>query len=186
LNHLLDLGWTAKDMMEVGQALGSDVPFFFTAPSAFVSGRGEQVAPVRLVGSKWVVLVNPGFSVETKWAYQELSSSRTHVPALSDQQAALDREHEMSWEQIMQAAENDFETPVFAAHPDLRVIKRDLLTQGAETALLSGSGATVFGVFRDEARAKQAHAYFQPRPRYRVFVVATASGPLIVNPLTSP
>ena len=186
LNRLLNLGWSAMEMAQVGQALGSDVPFFFFAPSAVVTGRGEHVSPVRIKGSRWIVLVNPGFSVETKWAYQELSSSRTHVPALSDQQAALDREHEMSWEQIMQAAENDFETPVFAAHPDLRVIKRDLLTQGAETALLSGSGATVFGVFRDEARAKQAHAYFQPRPRYRVFVVATASGPLIVNPLTSP
>ena len=186
LNRLLNLGWSAMEMAQVGQALGSDVPFFFFAPSAVVTGRGEHVSPVRLKGSRWIVLVNPGFSVETKWAYQELSSSRTHVPALSDQQAALDREHEMSWEQIMQAAENDFETPVFAAHPDLRAIKRDLLTQGAEVALLSGSGATVFGVFRDEARAKHAHAYFQPRPRYRVFVVATASGPLIANPLTSP
>ncbi|MBH0193484.1 MAG: 4-(cytidine 5'-diphospho)-2-C-methyl-D-erythritol kinase [Nitrospira sp.] len=182
LNRLLNLGWSAMEMAQVGQALGSDVPFFFFAPSAVVTGRGEHVSPVRMKGSRWIVLVNPGFSVETKWAYQELSSSRTHVPALSDQQAALDREHEMSWEQIMQAAENDFETPVFAAHPDLRAIKRDLVTQGAEAALLSGSGATVFGVFRDEARAKQAHAYFQPRPRYRVFVVATASGPLIANP----
>lgn len=182
LNRLLNLGWSAMEMALVGQTLGSDVPFFFFAPSAVVTGRGEHVSPVRMKGSRWIVLVNPGFSVETKWAYQELSSSRTHVPALSDQQAALDREHEMSWEQIMQAAENDFETPVFAAHPDLRAIKRDLLTQGAEAALLSGSGATVFGVFRDEARAKQAQAHFQPRPRYRVFVVATASGPLIANP----
>ena len=182
LNRLLNLGWSAMEMAQVGQALGSDVPFFFFAPSAVVTGRGEHVSPVRMKGSRWIVLVNPGFSVETKWAYQELSSSRTHVPALSDQQTALDREHEMSWEQIMHAAENDFETPVFAAHPDLRAIKRDLLTQGAEAALLSGSGATVFGVFRDEARAKHARAYFQPRPRYRVFVVATASGPLIANP----
>lgn len=182
LNRLLNLGWSAMEMAQVGQALGSDVPFFFFAPSAVVTGRGEHVSPVRMKGSRWIVLVNPGFSVETKWAYQELSSSRTHIPALSDQQAALDREHELSWEQILQAAENDFETPVFAAHPDLRAIKRDLLTQGAEAALLSGSGATVFGVFRDEARAKHAHAYFQPRPRYRVFVVATASGPLIANP----
>jgi 4-diphosphocytidyl-2-C-methyl-D-erythritol kinase len=133
-------------------------------------------------GIRWIVLINPGFSVETKWAYQELSSKRAHVPRLSDQQAALDREREMSWEQIVQAAENDFETPVFAAHPDLRAIKDDLLSQGAEAALLSGSGATVFGVFRDEARAKHAGVHFQHKPRYRVFVVATASGPLIADP----
>ncbi|HEX5645368.1 MAG TPA: 4-(cytidine 5'-diphospho)-2-C-methyl-D-erythritol kinase [Nitrospira sp.] len=182
LNRLLNLGWSATEMAEVGQALGSDVPFFFFAPSAVVTGRGEYVSPVRIKGSRWIVLVNPGFSVETKWAYQELSSTRAHVPALSDQQAALDRECEFSWEQIVQAVENDFEAPVFAAHPDLRAIKQDLLTQGADAALLSGSGATVFGVFRDEARVKHAHAHFQQRPQYRVFVVPTASGPLIANP----
>ena len=104
------------------------------------------------------------------------------MPRLSDQQAALDREREMSWEQIAQAAENDFEAPVFAAHPDLRAIKRDLFTQGAEAALLSGSGATVFGVFREEARAKHAHTHFQQIPQYKVFVVPTASGPLTTNP----
>ncbi|MBM4127232.1 MAG: 4-(cytidine 5'-diphospho)-2-C-methyl-D-erythritol kinase [Nitrospira sp.] len=182
LNRLLNLGWSAMEMAQVGQALGSDVPFFFFAPSAVVTGRGEHVSPVRLKGSRWIVLVNPGFSVETKWAYQELSSTRAQVPALSHHQAALDREREISWDQIVHAAENDFETPVFAAHPDLRAIKQDLITQGADMALLSGSGATVFGVFRDEARAKHAHAHFQQRPQYRVFVVPTASGPLIANP----
>ena len=182
LNRLLNLGWSATEMAEVGQALGSDVPFFFFAPSAVVTGRGEHVNPVRMKGDRWIVLVNPGFSVETKWAYRELSSTRPHVPTLSDQQAVLNREREPSWEQIVQAAENDFEPPVFAAHPDLRAIKRDLLTQGAEAALLSGSGATVFGVFRDEARAKHAYTHFQQRSQYKVFVVPTASGPLIPNP----
>ena len=182
LDRLLNLGWSATEMAQVGQALGSDVPFFFFAPSAVVTGRGECVSSVRIRGSRWVVLVNPGFSVETKWAYQELSSKRTRVPVLSDLQATLGRERELSWEQIIQAAENDFETPVFTAHPDLRGIKQELLTQGAEAALLSGSGATVFGMFRDEAGAKQAQAHFQHRPRYRVFVVATDSGPLIANP----
>lgn len=181
LNRLLNLGWSAGEMVEVGQALGSDVPFFFFAPSAVVTGRGEHVTSVRIKGNRWIVLVNPGFSVETKWAYQELSSTWTQVPALSHHQAVLDWEREISWDQIVHAAENDFEAPVFAAHPDLRAIKRDLVTQGADVALLSGSGATVFGVFRDEARAKHAHAHFQQRPQYRVFVVPTASGPLIAN-----
>lgn len=182
LNRLLNLGWSATEMAEVGQSLGSDVPFFFFAPSAVVTGRGEYVTSVQIKGSRWIVLVNPGFSVETKWAYQELSSKRAHVPSLSSQQAALAREGELSWEQIMQTAENDFETPVFAAYPDLRAIKQELLTQGAEVALLSGSGATVFGVFRDEARAKHAQAHFQHKPQCRVFVVPTASGPLSSNP----
>jgi 4-diphosphocytidyl-2-C-methyl-D-erythritol kinase len=181
LDRVLNLGWSAADMALVGQALGSDVPFFFFAPSAVVTGRGEQVYPVRVTGSRWVVLVNPGFSVETKWAYQELASRRTRVRPLSDIHAALGRESGVSWEQILEAAENDFEVPVFGAHPSLLEIKRALLAQGAEAALLSGSGATVFGIFRDEGEARQAQAHFQIQPRLKVFAVLVLSGPLIAQ-----
>jgi len=178
LSRLLDLGWSVEEMAEVGQALGSDVPFFFFAPSAVVMGRGEQVSPVTISGSRWAVLVNPGFSVETKWAYQELSSRRTQIQALSDVHVALGREPRLSWEPVLGAAENDFEDPVFRAHPLLQTIKQSLLGMGAEAALLSGSGATVFGVFRDEAKARQATAEFHAQPQLRVFVAPVGSGPL--------
>ena len=178
LSHLLDLGWSATDMVEVGQELGSDVPFFFFAPSAVVAGRGEQVSPVLIPGSRWVVLVNPGFSVETKWAYQELSSSRSQVRRLSDVHAMLGRGRQLSWDQVLEATENDFEIPVFKTHPILQKIKQDLLELGAEAALLSGSGATVFGVFRDEEKARRARADFQTNTRFKIFAAAAGSGPL--------
>jgi 4-diphosphocytidyl-2-C-methyl-D-erythritol kinase len=177
LNRLLNLGWSAMDMAQVGQVLGSDVPFFFFAPSATVTGRGEQVNPVRITGSRWVILVNPGFPVETKWAYQQLSSTRAGVQPLSNSHAALGRERHLSWEQILEAAENDFEMPVFKAHPVLQEIKRKLLDQGAEAALLSGSGATVFGVFRNEVEALQARERFQTEPQRKVFAVSACSVP---------
>lgn len=179
LNRLLQLGWSALEMAQIGQALGSDVPFFFFAPSASVTGRGELVTPVRITGSRWVVLVNPGFPVETKWAYQQLSATRPEVRPLSDSHAALERERHLSWEQVLGVAENDFEGPVFKAHPVLREIKEQLLAHGAESALLSGSGATVFGVFRDETQARQAEGRFQTEPRLKVYAVPTGSGPLI-------
>jgi 4-diphosphocytidyl-2-C-methyl-D-erythritol kinase len=71
--------------------------------------------------------------------------------------------------------ENDFETPVFRNHPDLQAIKQDLLKQGAEAALLSGSGATVFGVFRDEIEAKRAGVQVQTQAHLKVFVVPAGS-----------
>ncbi len=54
LNRLLNLGWSTEKMAHLGQTLGSDVPFFFFAPSAIVEGRGEKVAPVQIKGSRWV------------------------------------------------------------------------------------------------------------------------------------
>src|SRR5438093_554009 len=69
LNRLLGLGWSPEEMARVGQAVGSDVPFFFFAPSALVRGRGEEVAPVTFTGERWVALVHAGFPLEPRWAY---------------------------------------------------------------------------------------------------------------------
>jgi 4-diphosphocytidyl-2-C-methyl-D-erythritol kinase len=84
----------------------------------------------------------------------------------------------MGWVHLIAAAENDFEAPVFAAHGKLREIKQSLQDHGAEIALLSGSGATVFGVFTDEARARDAQAQFVTEKSMKVFVAPTCSGPL--------
>lgn len=175
LNRLLNLGWSTEKMACLGQTLGSDVPFFFSAPSAIVEGRGEKVVPVQIKGSRWVILVNPGFPIETKWAYQQLSVSRTGVQPFSDVHTALGKTGELSWEEVFQAAENDFEDTVFKAHPVLFKIKQRLLADGAETALLSGSGATVFGVFRDETTARQAEIGFRAEPHLKVYTVSTSS-----------
>ena len=178
LNHLLQLKWSSAQMADAGQSLGSDVPFFLFAPSSFVAGRGEAVRPVVVEGARWVVLVNPGFGVNTKWAYQELAATRSTVTPLSLVQQELDRQSRVNWAQLIAAAENDFEAPVFATHGELREIKRSLLVHGAEIALLSGSGATVFGVFADEARARSAQAQFASESVMKVFVVPTCEGPL--------
>lgn len=174
LNQLFNLGWSAEKMARIGHTLGSDVPFFFFAPSATVAGRGEHVAPVRIKGSRWVVLVNPGFPVETKWAYQQLSANRAGVVPLSHAQVRMEQAAELGWGQVLEAAENDFEGPVFKAYPMLQQIKHRLLAQGAEAALLSGSGATVFGIFLDEAKARQAQDLFLTEPQFKVFVAQTS------------
>jgi len=179
LNRLLRLEWSPTQMADAGQSLGSDVPFFLFAPSAFVAGRGETVRPVVVEGGRWVVLVNPGFGVNTKWAYQKLAATRSGVTPLSPVQQNLDRQSQVSWAQLIAAAENDFEAPVFAAHEKLREIKRSLQSYGAEIALLSGSGATVFGVFANEERARQAQAQFANVNSMKVFIVSTCSGPLV-------
>ena len=178
LNQLLQLGWSTAKMAEVGQALGSDVAFFLYAPSAIVSGRGEIVRPVTIEGPRWVVLVKPSFGVETKWAYQELAAVRTGVRPLSVQHLAMDRRNHLTWTELAAAVENDFEAPVFAKYPLLQHVRRTLLEMGAQIALLSGSGATVFGLFDDESAACRAGAGLDASQELQVFVVATGAGPI--------
>lgn len=171
LNRLLNLGWSKKKMAEVGQALGSDVPFFLYAPTAIIEGRGEKVTPIHIEGTRWIVLVNPGFPVETRWAYQQLSAGRTGVVPVSSTHAALGAACPLTWGEVVKQTENDFEAPVFNAHPTLRDIQQQLVRTGAEAALLSGSGATVFGVFRDQVDAHRAQASFASEPRFKTFTV---------------
>ena len=92
-----------------------------------------------------------------------------------------DRQSRVSWAQLIAAAENDFEAPVFAAHGKLREIKQSLQAQGAEIALLSGSGATVFGVFTNEAVARLAQSKLDSDSLMTVFVAPTCSGALLVQ-----
>ena len=178
LNKLLKLGWSTTKMGEVGQMLGSDVAFFLYAPSAIVSGRGEQVRAVTIEGERWVVLAKPSFGIETKWAYQELARIKRGVCPLSTDHVELDHLDRMSWSQVVANAENDFEAPVFASHSLLQEIKRTLRSLGAQVALLSGSGATVFGLFEMESTARRAGAHLAQDRALNVFVVPTCSGPL--------
>jgi len=156
LTRLLGLNWSIEQMAEVGQQLGSDVPFFFVAPAACVTGRGEQVRPMQVTGERWIVLVNPGFPVATQWAYQQLAATRSAVRPLSPAVLDVNRRSAVDWSDLVPLVENDFESPVFGHHPVLAQIKHQLLGLGAEVALLSGSGATMFGVFKDQSGAQRA------------------------------
>lgn len=178
MNTLLGLGWSHDMMAAVGAPLGSDVPFFLFAPSALVRGRGGDVTAVTVTGARWVVLVNPGFPIETRWAYEQLCAGRTAVRPLSEALRRIERDGTVSWDQAVALMENDFDTALVPTHGVLGQIKRQLLEAGAEAALLSGSGATVFGVFRDEASAVRARQALGRTEGWRVFAVPAGSLPL--------
>jgi 4-diphosphocytidyl-2-C-methyl-D-erythritol kinase len=177
LTQALGVDWPVKEMVGVGQVLGSDVPFFFSAPTALVCGRGEEVSPVTLTGKRWIVLVNPGFPIETRWAYERLSQSRQGVRPLSEALCAVASQAVLAWEDVLPLMENDFEPALNRAYPALGKIKRALLDEGAEVALLSGSGSTVFGIFRDEGPALRAQASLSQTVGFRAYAVRTCTGP---------
>ncbi|GKS57181.1 4-diphosphocytidyl-2-C-methyl-D-erythritol kinase [Nitrospira sp.] len=181
LNRLLGLKWTAATMTEVTASLGSDIPFFFSAPTAIISGRGERVTPLRMTGSRTLLLVNPGFGVETAWAYRTLAAGRSQSPRLAESLQRLTDSTTVDWGTLSPLMENDFEPVVFAAHPTLAAIKAALLAAGAESAFLSGTGATVFGVFQSKESAALALERLEIRPEWKAWVVPTAASPLAVQ-----
>jgi 4-diphosphocytidyl-2-C-methyl-D-erythritol kinase len=154
LNRLWRLRWPRTRLAELGAGLGSDVPFFFFGPTARVAGRGELVARAarpRLVGEpqplEWAVLVNPGFSVSTRWAFQRLTKERSIVTIPRSFGAPVSAPCPV---------ENSLEAVTASSYPVIEEIKRWLRDAGAGVALMSGSGPTVFGLFSSRAEAVRA------------------------------
>lgn len=149
-----------KQLWEMALVLGSDVPFFLRGGVAFVSGRGEQVLPLKAVEGLWVVLVYPGFPSDTANAFRVLDQVRPE-PGLGQEVgiAELIRalgDYPGSWPynndflQVFLEAGNQERAAVY------RRIVQELKGLGADFAGLSGAGSTCFGIFSNGGVAKKA------------------------------
>lgn len=157
LNRLWELGLKDEELIKFGGMLGSDIPFFFKAPIAVVTGRGEIVTGLKTVSRHIIVIVKPALGVSSKWAYSEMSKL---LPELTKRDNniklfchALERQ---DFKSIALMMKNDLELPVIREFQVIGEIKDRLLAMGAEASLMSGSGPTVFGVFNSRKKAENA------------------------------
>ena len=147
-------------LIPLAAQLGSDVPFFLLGGTAAVLGRGEELYPLEDLRSRFVLVVSPEIHVSTADAYRALSARLTAEsvrPKLTEFQAQL-------WSGGDEWGTNDFETVVFEQHPRLKSIRNGLLRAGATTALMTGSGSSVFGIFASREAMETAAARF-PKER---------------------
>ncbi len=146
LNDKFKLNLSTSKLLNYSLLLGSDCPFFIINKPCFATGRGELLEEIKVDLSAYkIVLVNPGIHVNTRWAFSNISPS---LPKKSVKEIVLQTIE--TWKAELK---NDFETAVFAAHPQVKEIKETLYQQGAIYAAMSGSGSTVFGIFESNAGA---------------------------------
>ena len=164
LNRLYDSALSADSLFETAVQLGSDVPFFLKDGPALAFGRGEKVQPLppfEIFEDACVILVNPGFGVPTFWAYQELRLDEAEGNSAPVSAEELTRALQAGdWKASMQGLFNSLERPVFEKYPVLEIIRLELLKSGASGALLSGSGATVFGIIRAQEIGEEVRRRF--------------------------
>jgi 4-diphosphocytidyl-2-C-methyl-D-erythritol kinase len=122
---------------------------------ARAGGRGGRLMPLPPLPAAAVVLAMPAVAVSTPAAYQALAATRGSgwvcPPALLEAAPA-------GWDGIRAGPGNDFEDVVFRELPLLGELRDALLESGADVARMTGSGSTIFGVFRDEAAADRARS----------------------------
>ncbi|MFQ5479764.1 MAG: 4-(cytidine 5'-diphospho)-2-C-methyl-D-erythritol kinase [Thermodesulfobacteriota bacterium] len=160
-----------KTLMELGATLGSDVPFFMLKTPAIARGRGEVLRAVKVPGFHYI-LINPGFSVSTRWVYENLSLTKKGEKNILFNS---DRFFE-SKKGLLDKLKNDLEDVTCGRFPEIEGLKRVLLESGADAALMSGSGPTVFGLFTVKEAAEQAYTRLKEKYAEKKFSVFLASG----------
>jgi 4-diphosphocytidyl-2-C-methyl-D-erythritol kinase len=154
--------------------IGSDVPFFFGGGQAEVTGRGEKVKDIRLATDYQVVLATPPFGIRAAEAYGKLNLDLTDP--VQDITLSRCRQVDGLIDAISGMA-NDLERGIFYSYPILERIKHELATTGADVVRLSGSGPTLFALYRNRCRTKEILAKASDGGKW---------GLALANPVTLP
>ncbi len=152
LNHHYGSPFNAEELGKLGLAIGADVPFFIFGKPAIATGIGEKLRAYKFLKPFYVLLINPGFSVSTAEVYKNLNLGLTKCEKkfkrIPFNGVSID---------ILDFLCNDLESVTADMYPDINKLKLLLIDHGAEGALMSGSGPTVFGLFSDAEKIKKAY-----------------------------
>jgi 4-diphosphocytidyl-2-C-methyl-D-erythritol kinase len=157
LNSLWKLDVPETKLASLGAAIGSDIPFFLNGTAALAEGRGERITPVELITPHTLLIVKPALGISAGWAYSKLDElskplDNNQIKAFTE---ALENK---DYPALFEMASNALEAPVFKKHPEIRELKDRLLECGASFSAMSGSGSSVFGLFKNRSTAEESVA----------------------------
>jgi len=137
------------ELLQFAARLGSDVPFLLSgAPLALGWGRGERLMRLAPLPEAPVLLLTPPVAVITADAYRWVDEARHGLGRRGA--VALEAGALATWGDIARMAGNDFESPVFARHPEVREAFEALVTTRPTVCRMTGSGSTLFAVYRSD------------------------------------
>ena len=140
LNQLFEVGLNDDQLREMAAELGSDCPFFISDEVQLGRGRGTELTPFELdLSGYFVKVINPEIHVGTAEAYAGIT--------FSDDKNGVEEVLQQPISQWKQLLKNDFEPSIFERYPLIENLKKQLYSEGAVYASMSGSGSTVFGIF---------------------------------------
>ena len=160
-------------LLALGEALGSDVPFFLRGGTSIGLGRGSELYPLPDLPLHHALVVSTGVHVSTAEAYRALGRPGTDALTSASESPILREFQAIGWslekaDLDLLPLKNDFEPVVFQMHSELAAVARKLRRLGAKPAMLTGSGSALFGVFRSEAEARRAAGEFRTGVVYPV------------------
>lgn len=156
LIKLFDLKIEKSDLSNLALKLGSDVPYFLNPVPCYAESRGEILIPINLKLDKYLLVVNPGVHVATRWAFGLIKPKNSNFSL-----KLLINNSSIEIEEVMRLASNDFEKIVFEHFPKIKELKKKMLHFGAKHCMMTGTGSTVWALFEDKEAAYQTELYFK-------------------------
>ena len=162
MNQLFHLGITQQELMDYGVKLGADIPYCIMRGTALSEGIGEILTPLPPIPNCWFLIVKPTFSMSTKFVYENLYLDEIAVhPDIDGMKEAL---YQRDLIGVTDRMENVLEQVTKKHYPAIGEIKDIMRKEGALNALMSGSGSTVFGIFKSKETAEKAAAACHEHP----------------------
>lgn len=156
LNDLYDLKIPKKDLIKLSSSLGADFTYMMTGGTKLASGIGEILEEVSPIELDKVLVVNPGYGVSTKEVYESIKIEEKRI----DFDEVLQALYDLDIKRLNKVLENKMEDVVFEKHRDLLEIKNKM-REFNSASLMSGSGATIFGIFENKNDLEDAYRHFK-------------------------
>lgn len=153
-SRLFKLNLDKKKLMEYGVKLGADVPYCIMRGTALSEGIGEILTPLPSIPDCYILIAKPPISVSTKFVYEHFDTQENVVHP--DIDGMVDAIYHKDLEGIIKRFGNVLETVTIPEYPVIDEIKQLMMEKGAMNAMMSGSGPTVFGFFKDKNIADAA------------------------------
>lgn len=169
LKELFGLTMSLEDMKRMGVKIGADVPYCIMGGTALSEGIGEILTPLPAPPEAFLLIAKPDINVSTKFVYENLhADTLSFHPDIDGMVQAL---QEGNLKGITDRMGNVLETVTVREYPVIEQIKEEMKKGGAQNALMSGSGPTVFGIYREkEAAQKSSEKIKEMRLAREIFV----------------
>ena len=159
VNKLFALRLSNEELKRRGVKLGADIPYCIDGGTALSEGIGEISSPLPPMPPCIILLVKPPINVSTKLVYGKLDAG--NIDYHPDIDGMIDAIKNNDLHKLADKMGNVLATVTESEYPIVTDIKEKMVTMGALNAMMSGSGPTVFGLFDDKAKAKEAYNYFK-------------------------
>jgi 4-diphosphocytidyl-2-C-methyl-D-erythritol kinase len=154
-----------EQLKAIAIKVGADVPFFLLRKAAIARGIGDRLEVYEGLPRMPVVLVCPPWEISTAWVYKNLNLTLTNC-----EKSIKNHHFQEDLSKVKDLLCNDLEQVTACKFPEIKIIERALLDLGAETALMSGSGPSVFGLFPNAPSAENAFNTIRGQEKWETFL----------------